>query len=109
MLDIDSVSVQSRILPHQFVPPIQLSSVVKDKPGMFRITVDCEILIVPSQLSTCSQEAKVCVVCIHTALHEVHVQSPAHVKPKKYKVVATTPLELGNEVLGFFTGSEKGE
>lgn len=65
--------------------------------------------MVPSQLSTHSQEAKVCVVCIHTVLHDAHVQSPAHVKRKKYKVVATSPSELGHEVLEFFTDSEKGD
>jgi hypothetical protein len=66
-------------------------------------------MTVPSQLSTCSQGAKVCVACIHTALHDTHVQSPAHVKQKKYKVVATSPSEHGHKVLEFFTDSEKGD
>jgi hypothetical protein len=68
-----------------------------------------EILTAPSQLSTRSQEAKVGVASIHAALHEAHVRSPAHVKRKKYKVIATSPSELGHEVLEFFTDSEKGD
>jgi hypothetical protein len=65
--------------------------------------------MIPSQLSTRSQEAKVCVACIHTALHDAHIRSSAHVEQKKYKVIATSPSELDHEVLELFTDSEKGD
>jgi hypothetical protein len=54
---------------HSFVLPIKLSSlaVVEDEPGMYvpNHYTSIKLLMVPSQLSTCSQELKVCFIYLY--------------------------------------------